>query len=272
MQTMNGLTALNSGPRRAHLVVQDHPVFQALPPNARSRIEATSRSQSLAAGEALPDDDDLYFVLTGGLGLFPGSGGVCVAMTPAGAVHGWDHHLASGAPRARVRALIDTLVGRVPAEAVLESMGRDWLERLVARQAPSRLAGLAAEAACNASHLVPERLAKWIIRLHCGGNGAPLHLTQADFGAMLGVQRTSINAAAGRLQALDLVRFGRGKVQVLDLAGLRQAACGCGEPVQASPNLSRRSEQASLAPEPASWSPAETSGETATHTPSRAAV
>ncbi|HBY42400.1 Crp/Fnr family transcriptional regulator [Brevundimonas sp.] len=138
----------------------------------------------------------------------------------------------------------------LPADCVVDGLGRDWLNRLVARQSSRRLSGLAAEAACNASHLVQERLAKWLVRLHCGANGAPLRLTQADFGAMLGVQRTSVNAAAGRLQSLGLVRFGRGKVQILDLAGLRAVSCGCGDSRTPSATMVVAPQRPA---EPASW-------------------
>lgn len=228
MQTTTSLTALAPF-ARARFEVRDHPVFQALPPDARRRIEETGRALCLDAGEVLPNDGGLYFILSGVVGLFPGGGGICVAAVTAGSVHGWDQALEPGARRPQARALIDAQVCRVPAAPLVEAMGRDLLTRLVTRHATARLDALAAEAACNAAHLVPERLAKWILRLHCGGNGAPLLLTQADFGAMLGVQRTSVNAAAGRLQAQGLVRFGRGKVQVLDLGGLRRVSCGCGE-------------------------------------------
>ena len=256
MQTTTGLAAMASSPR-SRLEVQDHPVFQALPADAQARIEACGRRASLAAGEVLPNDGGLYFILSGVVGLFPGGGRICVAAVTAGSVHGWDQALEPGARRPEARALIDTVVCRAAAAPLVEAMGREWLTRLVARHATARLDALATEAACNASHLVPERLAKWLVRLHCGGNGAPLFLTQADFGGMLGVQRTSVNAAAARLQGQNLVRFGRGKVQVLDLVGLRQASCGCGEavaPVSATPRSAVRSP--GLATEAASWSPA----------------
>lgn len=256
MQTTTGLAATASSPR-SRLEVQDHPVFQALPADAQARIEACGHRASLAAGEVLPNDGGLYFILSGVVGLFPGGGRICVAAVTAGSVHGWDQALEPGARRPEARALIDTVVCRAAAAPLVEAMGREWLTRLVARHATARLDGLATEAACNALHLVPERLAKWLIRLHCGGNGAPLLLTQADFGGMLGVQRTSVNAAAARLQGQNLVRFGRGKVQVLDLAGLRQASCGCGEAVAPASAASRAAVRSpGLAKEAASWSPA----------------
>lgn len=229
MQTMISLTNTGCGLPRPHLDLVDHPVFQALPRSIQSIAQARSRLMTIPAGQPLVDTDFLSFVLAGVLGLFPHGDRICVATVVAGAVHGWDHALEPDADRPTARALIDTTFCRVPADCVVDGLGRDWLNRLVARQSSRRLSGLAAEAACNASHLVQERLAKWLVRLHCGANGAPLRLTQADFGAMLGVQRTSVNAAAGRLQSLGLVRFGRGRVQILDLAGLRAVSCGCGD-------------------------------------------
>ena len=229
MQTMISLTNNGCGLYRPHLDLVDHPVFQALPRSIQSIAQARSRLVSIPAGEPLEEDGFLSFVLAGVFGLFPNGDRICVATVVAGSVHGWDHALEPDGERPAVRALIDTTFCRVPADCVVDGLGRDWLHRLVARQSARRLSGLAAEAACNATHLVQERLAKWLVRLHCGANGAPLRLTQADFGAMLGVQRTSVNAAAGRLQTMGLVRFGRGKVQILDLAGLRTVSCGCGE-------------------------------------------
>lgn len=256
MQTMIQLMNLRDLPSRSHLEIQDHPVFQALPPLAQDRAMERGQLKVLAAGEDVPDDDGLYFILTGVLGLFPGRQRICVSIVVSGSVHGWDQALDACGPQATARAIVETLVCRVPAESVVGCLGRDWLTRLVARQAPTRLHFLAAEAVCNASHLVTDRLAKWLVRLHCGAHGASLRLTQADFAAMLGVQRTSVNAAAGRLQEQGLVRFGRGKVQVVDLEGLRQASCGCGEAPRRAENL--RLVQSTPLAEPSSWDAAQT--------------
>ncbi|WP_313001892.1 Crp/Fnr family transcriptional regulator [Brevundimonas sp.] len=239
--------------RRPGLDLGDHPVFQALPPQVQSRAQSQGVLMHIAAGQTLAEDGHLTFVLSGVLGLFPNGGRICVAAVVAGSVHGWDQALHPECNRPEARALTDTLACRTPAASVIDGLGRDWLNRLVALQSSLRLMALAEEAACNGSHCVQERLAKWLVRLHCGANGAPLGLTQADFGAMLGVQRTSINAAAGRLQEKGLVKFGRGKVQILDLPGLRSASCGCGG---GTPLPSTRPSPTAMRPaEPSSWAP-----------------
>ncbi|MET4685149.1 Crp/Fnr family transcriptional regulator [Brevundimonas faecalis] len=209
--------------------VRDHPVYLALPPAAqRSLLQTGAPVDLLAAEEVSLEGDYLWFVLSGVLGLFPQSSTVCVSHIPSGSVHGWRHALGSSCGDTEARPLVDVRLFRVPAHTVRTALGHDWLSRFVAFQTMQRLTQLESEAACNASHRVNERLAKWLVRLEGGANGAPLKLTQARLGAMLGVQRTSINAAAQELQEAGLIRFGRGRVEVLDLPGLATASCGCG--------------------------------------------
>lgn len=44
---------------------------------------------------------------------------------------------------------------------------------------------------------------------------------------MLGVRRASVTTAAGTLQQAGLIAYRRGRVVVLDRAGLEAAACEC---------------------------------------------
>jgi hypothetical protein len=44
---------------------------------------------------------------------------------------------------------------------------------------------------------------------------------------MLGVQRTGVSAAAGKLQRAGLIRYSRGIVDILDRRGLRERSCEC---------------------------------------------
>jgi Mn-dependent DtxR family transcriptional regulator len=46
---------------------------------------------------------------------------------------------------------------------------------------------------------------------------------------MLGVRRTSVTLAARHLQALGLIKYRRGRVELVDLDGLREASCECYE-------------------------------------------
>ena len=44
---------------------------------------------------------------------------------------------------------------------------------------------------------------------------------------MLGARRPTVSVAAAVLQKAGLVRYARGRMEVLDRAGLEAASCGC---------------------------------------------
>jgi CRP-like cAMP-binding protein len=82
-------------------------------------------------------------------------------------------------------------------------------------------------AACNASHALTARLARWLLRSRELSDDDTLHLTQEFLGQMLGVRRTSVSLVANTLQAAGLIAYRRGNIQVTDIQGLKEAACEC---------------------------------------------
>jgi Mn-dependent DtxR family transcriptional regulator len=52
-------------------------------------------------------------------------------------------------------------------------------------------------------------------------------LTQEFLAMMLGVQRPGVTLAAGELQRAGLIRYTRGRVTILDHAGLLKRSCEC---------------------------------------------
>jgi Mn-dependent DtxR family transcriptional regulator len=52
-------------------------------------------------------------------------------------------------------------------------------------------------------------------------------LTQEFLAAMLGVRRASVSAVGGAFQKAGLIRYSRGKIIILDRAGLEAASCEC---------------------------------------------
>ena len=82
-------------------------------------------------------------------------------------------------------------------------------------------------AACNARHELPGRLARWLLMSRDRIDGDDLPMTQEFLSAMLGVRRAGISVVANALQAQGLVRQSRGRITVLDRAGLEGKACAC---------------------------------------------
>jgi CRP-like cAMP-binding protein len=82
-------------------------------------------------------------------------------------------------------------------------------------------------AACNRSHPLAGRLARWLLMVRDRVGRGEFPLTQEFLARMLGVRRAGVTEAAGELQRRDLIRYSRGNVEMLDLPGIRAAACSC---------------------------------------------
>ena len=88
-------------------------------------------------------------------------------------------------------------------------------------------------AACNAKHQIEARLCRWLLKMRDVSQSDTLHLTQEFISLMLGVRRTSVTLAARHLQALKIIKYRRGQIQILDLARLEETACECHEALKA---------------------------------------
>jgi CRP-like cAMP-binding protein len=88
-------------------------------------------------------------------------------------------------------------------------------------------------AACNATHTVEARLARWLLRCRDLQSSDDLLLTQEFIAEMMGVRRTSVSVVAHTLQQAGLVRYRRGHIRILNLEGLRETACECYDTVKA---------------------------------------
>jgi CRP-like cAMP-binding protein len=80
---------------------------------------------------------------------------------------------------------------------------------------------------CMASHNVQERLARWLLRARDLSGSDGLDFTQEFLAEMLGVRRTSVTVDARGLQSAGLIKYARGKIQIVDVEGLQDAACEC---------------------------------------------
>jgi CRP-like cAMP-binding protein len=95
------------------------------------------------------------------------------------------------------------------------------------RHEQALLAQAQQSAACNAVHKVEARLARWLLRSRDLSGSDKLLLTQEFLAQMLGAQRSSVSPAANTLQQAGLIHYRRGRVEIIDLEGLRDAACEC---------------------------------------------
>jgi CRP-like cAMP-binding protein len=101
------------------------------------------------------------------------------------------------------------------------------LRAALGRYAQVLLTQLAQSAACNGTHHLEQRCARWLLETQHRTDRAVFPLTHAFLASMLGVRRSSVSEALRPLQRGGVMRSVHGQITVLDQAGLEAAACGC---------------------------------------------
>lgn len=101
------------------------------------------------------------------------------------------------------------------------------LQRLVHAFSYLQLVQITQSVLCNRMHEVEARLARWLLSSADRMESEFLHLTQEFLSQMLGVQRSTVTVAAGELQRNGLIGYSRGRIHILNRAGLAAKTCEC---------------------------------------------
>ncbi len=94
-------------------------------------------------------------------------------------------------------------------------------------------------AACNARNTLAQRCIRWLLMVHDRMEGDDLAITHEALSIMLGVRRSGITVVASGLQDAGLVRVNRGRITILDRAGLEKQAKNLSWSVVSQPRTSR---------------------------------
>ncbi len=133
--------------------------------------------------------------------------------------------------------------GRSPGSAQVQAAGSAWRMPAHALDAAARgsealmqallgytqrlFAQMAQISACSRHHALDEQLCRWLL-LHLDRQSGPeLAVTHERIAHLLGVRREGVTMAALKLQKAGLIRYGRGRLQVLDRRGLEARSCEC---------------------------------------------
>ena len=80
---------------------------------------------------------------------------------------------------------------------------------------------------CGRLHAVDVRMARWMLTAADWMESESITITQESLGQMLGSRRSTVTVAAGDLQRKGLIEYSRGKIRIVDRAGLEAMACEC---------------------------------------------
>lgn len=82
-------------------------------------------------------------------------------------------------------------------------------------------------AVCNRHHTLDQQLCRFLLHSMDRLGSRHLLMTQELIANMLGVRREGVTEAAGRLQEAGVIRYARGKIEILDRQGLEKRSCEC---------------------------------------------
>ncbi len=117
---------------------------------------------------------------------------------------------------------------RVRPPILMEEFRRGGpLQQLLLRYTQALITQMSQTAVCNRLHTVDQQLCRWLLLSHDRLASDELTMTQELIANMLGVRREGVTVAAGRLQAAGLIRYHRGRITIIDRAGLEARACEC---------------------------------------------
>jgi len=105
-------------------------------------------------------------------------------------------------------------------------------QHLLLRYTLALLSQMAQTAVCNRHHSIDQQLCRWLLLSLDRLPSNQLNMTQELIANMLGVRREGVTEAAGKLQAAGLIHYNRGRITVIDRAGLEARVCECYEVVR----------------------------------------
>ena len=99
--------------------------------------------------------------------------------------------------------------------------------QLLLRYTQALITQMAQTAVCNRHHSIEQQLCRWLLLSLDRLASDSLTMTQELIANMLGVRREGVTEAAGKLQRAGLIRYSRGRIDVLDRPGLEKTVCEC---------------------------------------------
>jgi CRP-like cAMP-binding protein len=122
---------------------------------------------------------------------------------------------------------------RIASRALQEASAKDGpLKDLLSAYHIAFMAQVSQSVACTSLHRLEQRCCRWLLMTRDRVGSGDLKLTHEYLAMMLGARRASVTEALRPLQEAGLVRSHRGRITILDGAGVEARSCECYEVVR----------------------------------------
>ncbi|MEJ8814394.1 Crp/Fnr family transcriptional regulator [Variovorax ureilyticus] len=210
-------------------------LLAALPETVRNRWAPLSDRVEMQAGVVLCEPgstvDSVYFPISAIVALMYGTrdGELAeVAIVGNEGVVGISSFMGGGSTPSRAVVQCPGQFIRIPARVVKAEFDESAETRyLLLRYAQALMSQIEQIAVCNRFHSVDQQLCRWLLVNMDSIQASELAVTQDLMADMLGVRRESVCETEQNLQKAGLISRSRGRVRVLDRAGLEHRACEC---------------------------------------------
>ena len=217
------------------LISAENFLLAALPPEEHARLRPSLEKVFLASGDIIYDTggrlDHVYFPTSCIVSLvYITENGLSAEMGIVGneGVVGIAFLLGSNTSPNRAVVQIAGHALKIKAEVLRGEFERNLpFQRLLLLYTQALITQVSQTAVCNRLHTVEQRLCRRILLCRDRLRSDELLMTQEFIASMLGCRRQSVTEAAGHLQDAGLIHYSRGRIKILDRAGLERQVCEC---------------------------------------------
>jgi CRP-like cAMP-binding protein len=210
-------------------------ILNALPPEEYERLSVDLEPVSLPLGEVLCHPEEpithVYFPNHGTVSLvsnFEDGSSVEVGMVGNEGMFGVCVFLGSISSPLEAIVQLPGDAFRMRTDVLKKEFNKcGQLQDLLLRYTQAFITQVAMTAACNRSHPIEGRLAKWLLMCEDRANSKELKLTHEFIATMLGTRRAGVTEAAVILRSKGLIDYHRGQLSILDRERLEAISCEC---------------------------------------------
>ncbi len=217
-----------------HATTQNH-ILAAFPAAEYDRLSAHLELVAMPLGEVLCESGDqlqhVYFPTTSIVSLqyvLENGGSAEIAVVGNEGILGISLFMGGNTTLSRAVVRSAGHGYRLKAQLLQKEFNRAGpVLRLLLRYTQALITQMTQTAVCNRHHSVEQQLCRALLLSLDRLSSSTLVMTQELIANVLGVRREGVTEAAGNLQRAGLIRYSRGRIDVLDRPGLEKTVCEC---------------------------------------------